>query len=51
MKGTFMEKINQSQIIAEIMEVGTASEITLGGDGDMYESIQAERYYSLGRED
>jgi hypothetical protein len=49
MKGSFMEKINQSQAITELIEVGTASEITLGGDGNRYESIQGDHQWELGK--
>jgi hypothetical protein len=47
MKGIFMEKINQIQAIAEIMEIGTASEITLGSTGNTYENIQGDLQYIL----
>jgi hypothetical protein len=42
-----MEKINQTQLIAEIIEVGTASEITLGSDsGNRYENIGGGYYWA-----
>jgi hypothetical protein len=47
MKGTFMEKINQIQAIAEIMEVGTASELTLGADsGNRMEDVGGGWYWT-----
>jgi hypothetical protein len=47
MKGNFMEKINQTQVIAEIMEIGTASQLTLGGEGNRFEDIGAGLYLAL----
>jgi hypothetical protein len=44
MKRNLMEKINQA--IAEIIEVGKASEITLGSTGDRYETVGADLYYA-----